>query len=83
MRPIVIALVFVFSAVGASVSSAQTDRDEAVTFRNGSVTIDGTLSLPAGAGRFPVVVLLSGSGPQDRDFDMLGFKPFNASLASR
>ena len=76
MRPTVIALALAFSAVSASVSSAQTHRDEAVTFRNGSVTIAGTLSLPAGAGPFPAVVLLSGSRPQDRDSDMLGFKPF-------
>jgi hypothetical protein len=48
----------------------------AVTFQNGPVTIAGTLSLPAGAGPFPAVVPLSGSGPQDRDSDMLGFKPF-------
>ena len=61
---------------GPSPVSAQTVRDEDVTFQNGSLTIAGTLSLPAGAGPFPAVVLLSGSGPQDRDSNMLGFKPF-------
>ena len=76
MRLIVIVWALVFTAAGAILSSAQTHRDEAVTFQNGSVTIAGTLSVPAGIGPFPAVVLLSGSGPQDRDSDMLGFKPF-------
>jgi dienelactone hydrolase len=30
-------------------------------------TLAGTLSMPAGAGPFPAVVLLAGSGPNDRD----------------
>ena len=77
MRPTVMAFALaVLSATGAAAASAQTARDEDVTFRNGSITIAGTLSLPAGAGPFPAVVLLSGSGPQDRDSDLLGFKPF-------
>ncbi len=29
--------------------------------------IDGTIDLPAGAGPFPVVVIIAGSGPTDRD----------------
>ena len=36
----------------------------------------GTLSMPPGAGPFPAVVLISGSGPQDRDETILGHKPF-------
>ena len=77
MRATVIAVVLaVLSATPASSASAQTARDENVTFRNGSITLAGTLSIPAGAGPFPAVVLLSGSGPQDRDSDLLGFKPF-------
>ena len=76
MRRFVTVCASVIGAVTAIAASAQTPRDEDVTFRNGSVTIAGTLSLPAGAGPFPAVVLLSGSGPQDRDSDMLGFKPF-------
>ena len=76
MRPTVIAFALVLSATAASDASAQTPRDEDVIFRNGAITIAGTLSLPAGAGPFAAVVLLSGSGPQDRDSDLLGFKPF-------
>ena len=40
---------------------------EEVAFTNGDVTLAGTLSLPDGPGPFPAVVLVSGSGPQDRD----------------
>jgi pimeloyl-ACP methyl ester carboxylesterase len=41
---------------------------EEVTFQNGDVTLAGTLSLPPGSGPHSAVILLSGSGPNDRDF---------------
>ena len=40
------------------------------------VRLSGTLTLPQGAGPHPAVVLVSGSGPQDRDETLLGHKPF-------
>ncbi|MEX1256925.1 MAG: alpha/beta hydrolase [Gemmatimonadota bacterium] len=36
----------------------------------------GTLTLPDGEGPFPAVVLLSGAGPQDRDYAVFGHRPF-------
>jgi pimeloyl-ACP methyl ester carboxylesterase len=42
----------------------------------GKVTLAGTLTVPKGAGPFPAVVLISGSGAQDRDETILGHKPF-------
>jgi uncharacterized protein len=39
-------------------------------------TLSGTLTLPEGKGPFPGVILVSGSGPQDRDELLLGHKPF-------
>ena len=36
----------------------------------------GTLTLPTGDGPFPAVVLITGSGPQDRDETIVGHKPF-------
>lgn len=42
----------------------------------------GTLTVPVGAGPFPAVVLVSGSGPQDRDETLFDHKPF-AVLADR
>jgi uncharacterized protein len=52
-------------------------REEDVTFNNGAITLAGTLTLPNGAGPHPAVVLVSGSGGQDRDEDLgIGIKPF-------
>jgi pimeloyl-ACP methyl ester carboxylesterase len=39
-------------------------------------TLAGTLTLPKGAGLFPVVLMITGSGPQNRDEELLGHKPF-------
>lgn len=53
-----------------------TTRD--VTFRNQDAGLDlaGTYVVPAGDGPFPAVVLVSGSGPQDRDELIAGHRPF-------
>jgi fermentation-respiration switch protein FrsA (DUF1100 family) len=40
------------------------------------VTLAGTLTLPAGDGPFAAVVLIAGSGPNDRDETLFGHKPF-------
>ncbi|WP_424492703.1 alpha/beta hydrolase family protein [Salinimicrobium sp. GXAS 041] len=52
--------------------------EEEVSFENieESVTLAGTLTLPAKEGTFPAVVLITGSGPQDRNEEILGHKPF-------
>ena len=42
-------------------------RKEDVRFRNGDVTLAGSLTLPPGRGPFPAIVLLHGSGPVTRD----------------
>lgn len=48
-----------------------------VTFGEDDFKIEGTLSLPAeGNGPFPVVVLVHGSGPNDRNESVYGNKPF-------
>lgn len=40
------------------------------------VKLSGTLTLPKTDGPHPAIVLLSGSGPQDRDETLMGHKPF-------
>ena len=47
-------------------------------FQSGAVTLTGTLTLPATDGPHPAVVLIGGSGPQDRDQTIAGFKMFRA-----
>ena len=39
-------------------------------------TLAGTITVPAGEGPHPAVVLISGSGPQDRNEEIMGHKPF-------
>jgi pimeloyl-ACP methyl ester carboxylesterase len=51
-------------------------RSEDVTVKSGDVALAGTLTIPNGDGRFPAVLLVTGSGPQDRDETILGHKPF-------
>jgi pimeloyl-ACP methyl ester carboxylesterase len=53
-------------------------RSEDVTYENkaGGVKMAGTLTLPRGQGPFPAILLITGSGPQDRDESILGHKPF-------
>lgn len=51
---------------------------EDVIFRNekDGITLAGTLSMPNKTGQFPAVILITGSGPQNRDEEILGHKPF-------
>ena len=51
-------------------------KSEEVAFQNGAVNLAGTLTLPQGDGPFPAVLLISGSGLQDRDETLVGHKPF-------
>ena len=53
-------------------------REEEVTYENKvqNVTLAATLTIPQGTGPFPAVLLITGSGPQDRDETLLGHKPF-------
>lgn len=44
--------------------------------RKDSVTLAGTLTVPEGRGPFPAVVLVTGSGPQNRNEEIWGHKPF-------
>lgn len=51
---------------------------ENVKFSNAKAGIElaGTLTLPEQTGVYPAVILITGSGPQDRDETMMGHKPF-------
>jgi pimeloyl-ACP methyl ester carboxylesterase len=52
--------------------------EEEVTFPSKAegATLAGTLTMPKGDGPFPTVVLITGSGPQNRNETLLGHHPF-------
>lgn len=74
--------VFSLNRTGRSVEPSADDAppppyaEEEVTFRNGDITLAGTLTIPSSGGPFPAVVMITGSGPQNRDEELFGFKPF-------
>ena len=51
---------------------------EEVSFPNAgaNITLSGTLTLPKKEGNYPAVILITGSGPQNRDEEIFGHKPF-------
>lgn len=55
---------------GVAYSEGRTASEEAVHFTSGEITLRGTLVLPGGSERHPVVVLFHGSGPEERDLFM-------------
>ena len=60
--------------------------EKEIQIGKGIWTLPGTLSLPKGDGPFPAVILVHGSGPQDRDETIGPNKPFrdlSHGLASR
>jgi pimeloyl-ACP methyl ester carboxylesterase len=52
--------------------------EEEVSYENkaGGVKLAGTLTTPRTKGPYPAVILITGSGPQDRNEALLGHKPF-------
>ena len=53
-------------------------KEEEVSFENhdAGITLAGTLTMPRSGGPFPAAVLITGSGPQDRDETIFNHKPF-------
>ncbi|MCX5643431.1 MAG: alpha/beta fold hydrolase [Phycisphaerae bacterium] len=52
--------------------------DEEVTYQNikAGFVLAGTLTMPRTGSPFPAVILITGSGPQDRDESLFGHRPF-------
>lgn len=54
-------------------------KDLDVTYQNpkpAGIELAATLTIPEGKGPFPAVLLIAGSGPNDRDETLMGHKPF-------
>jgi pimeloyl-ACP methyl ester carboxylesterase len=49
---------------------------QVVEIKNGKNITGATLTLPNKNSKFPIVILSSGSGPQNRDCEIMGHKPF-------
>ena len=51
---------------------------EDVSYENGDagITLAGTFTKPKSGGPFPALLLITGSGPQNRDEELFGHKPF-------
>ncbi len=51
---------------------------EEVTFTNDkfNIKLAGTLTIPTGPGPFKAVIMITGSGPQNRNEELMGHKPF-------
>jgi uncharacterized protein len=67
-------------------SQPATFKEREVTVGEGEWKLPGTLTVPAGAGPFPALVLVHGNGPNDRDETVGGakvFKDLAEGLASR
>lgn len=52
------------------------EEEVVVENKTAKITLAGTLTTPKGAGPFPAVVMVTGSGPQDRDESLMNHKPF-------
>src|SRR5271165_3441983 len=47
-----------------------------VSYENKLGKLAGTLTIPKGGGPFPAAILITGSGPENRDEEIFGHKPF-------
>ncbi len=50
--------------------------DVAFTNEKFNISLGGTLTIPKGKGPFPAVILITGSGSQNRNEELMGHKPF-------
>lgn len=72
----VLALAGCGDAVPAPAAAVPPLRNEDVRYPGDGVELAGTLALPASHRPAPAVLLISGSGPQDRDSALFGHRPF-------
>ncbi|OZM77537.1 S9 family peptidase [Pseudonocardia sp. MH-G8] len=72
----VLALAGCGDAVPAPAAAEPPLRNEDVSYPGDGVELAGTLALPASQRPAPAVLLISGSGPQDRDSALFGHRPF-------
>lgn len=73
MKKILLSLLFSSSLI--SLINAQDNSikiiEDSISFTRGEATYSGTFSRPAGEGTYPLVILVSGTGMQDRDWSFV------------
>ena len=67
---------FLLGIVGKAFSDNEVFREKEITICSGNFQLPGTLTLPLAGSHFPIVVLVHGSGPSDRDETIGPNKPF-------
>lgn len=76
-EPVFLAAVEALAPMGAPPEEEVPYHVEGVSFTNGDITLVGTLTRPEVEGQHPAVVLMTGSGPQTRDEEVVaGFPLF-------
>ncbi|HUX12311.1 MAG TPA: alpha/beta fold hydrolase [Spirochaetia bacterium] len=53
-----------------------TTREVVITNTAAAISLSGTLTIPQGDGPFPAALLVTGSGPQNRDEEIFNHRPF-------
>jgi dienelactone hydrolase len=66
------------TAKSARLTPPSREEDIAVSNPDANLTLGGMLTIPAGEGPFPAVVLVSDMGPQDRDATVGDYRPMGA-----
>jgi uncharacterized protein len=79
-RPIAIVALMVALLLAAGCATALKPGSEAVALKAGLDVVHGTLLVPEGRGRVPVALIISGSGPTDRDGNSTALPGPNNSL---
>ena len=65
-------LTVITSALGGVIGPVRAQTTEAVTLTTPTGVLSGTLQLPAGSGAHPLVLIIAGSGPTDRNGNTVG-----------
>ena len=67
---------FSIERTSESTTSNKPENEKDFVIKNGAVDIGGTLTIPDGEAKGPLVIMSSGSGAQDRDSNVFEFKIF-------
>jgi pimeloyl-ACP methyl ester carboxylesterase len=74
LKTLALAFALISSCVAKTNENSFVEKE--INFTRGGVTISGTFSAPDTIKSRPCIVMVTGSGPQNRDEDIMGFKIF-------